>query len=287
VRLPPDARARVAHAGTAGPEGPPPRQHGIFGALPLVVAAAALAATLWAQAAGAQAGRAPQSEDSIQQADIEQAIARVKADPNLATERAISMLRWTETASDPWKVPWWILGLLTWLTQSTRLLMWVVVAVLLALFIIHVARLVQARGGGRRDSAPDAPTHVRDLDIRPESLPADVGAAARALWDRGQHRAALALLYRGLLSRLAHVHRVPIRDSSTEGDCLALARAHLPNDRRSYAARLVLVWQRGVYGGDLSDTPAVHGLCDGFASMLDGAQGATGTRGGMPAAEGP
>ena len=75
----------------------------------------------------------------------------------------------------------------------------------------------------RGDDAFVAPTHVRDLDIRPESLPDDIGAAARALWDRGEHRAALALLYRGLLSRLAHVHRLPIRDSSTEGDCLALA----------------------------------------------------------------
>ena len=59
------------------------------------------------------------------------------------------------------------------------------------------------------------------------AFPPDIGAAARALWDRGEHRAALALLYRGMLSRLAHVHRVPIRDSSTEGDCLALAASHL------------------------------------------------------------
>jgi hypothetical protein len=113
------------------------------------------------------------------------------------------------------------------------------------------------------------PTHVRDLDIRPESLPVDIGAAARTLWSRGEHRAALALLYRGLLSRLAHVHQVPVKDSSTEGDCLALAVTHLTIDRSEYTSRLIRVWQRAVYGGVNAETSAVYALCDGFAPALD------------------
>jgi hypothetical protein len=114
-----------------------------------------------------------------------------------------------------------------------------------------------------------APTHVRDLDIRPETLPTDIGAAARALWDRGDHRAALALLYRGMLSRLAHVHRVPIRDSTTEGDCLVLAANHLSSDTQAYASRLVRVWQRAVYGDETVIPATIHELCDGFARALD------------------
>ena len=110
---------------------------------------------------------------------------------------------------------------------------------------------------------------MRDLDIRPESLPEDIGTAARVLWDRGEHRAALALLYRGMLSRLAHVHRIPIRDSSTEGDCLALAASHLTGDDVEYASRLVLVWQRFVYGGQDTQAATVYVLCDDFASALD------------------
>ena len=110
---------------------------------------------------------------------------------------------------------------------------------------------------------------MRDLDIRPASLPPDIGAAARALWDGGQHRAALALLYRGLLSRLAHVHSVPIQDSTTEGDCLALAAAHLARPRHDYVSRLVRVWQHAVYGHEEVSAGAVHDLCDGFATALD------------------
>jgi hypothetical protein len=113
------------------------------------------------------------------------------------------------------------------------------------------------------------PTHVRDLDIRPESLPAEIGAAARALWDRGEHRAALALLYRGMLSRLAHVHRVPIRDSSTEGDCLSMVASHLTQRKREYMVLLVRVWQRFVYGGEDVEPSTVYALCHDFAPALD------------------
>jgi len=92
------------------------------------------------------------------------------------------------------------------------------------------------------------------------------------LWDCGEHRASLALLYRGLLSRLAHVHRIPIRDSSTEGDCLALAARHLTLARREYASSLVGVWQRSVYGHEDARTGSVYALCDDFASVLDASE---------------
>src|SRR5262249_10543529 len=114
-----------------------------------------------------------------------------------------------------------------------------------------------------------APTHVRDLDIRPESLPDDVGAASRALWDRGEHRPALALLYRGCLSRLAHVHEVPIRDSTTEGECVVLAAGHLSPGAAAYVAQLVRIWQRAVYRGEEPSAEVMYSLCDGFGGALD------------------
>jgi hypothetical protein len=115
---------------------------------------------------------------------------------------------------------------------------------------------------------------VRDLDIRPASLPDDIGSAALALWERGEQRAALALLYRGLLSRLVHVHGVPIRASSTEGECLSLARPRLADAGARYAARLVEIWGGAVYGGLLPPTPAVQALCGEFAAALDRDAGA-------------
>ena len=210
--------------------------------------------------------------------DIRHALDGVKADPNLNTERTMKLLRWNETApSSASGLPsWlrallpWFRGLVSWLNESTRVLWWVTGAVLAAVLVVYVARLVRSREGTSLFAETFiAPTHVQDLDIRPETLPPDVGAAARALWDAGESRAALSLLYRGLLSRLAHVHRVPIRDSSTEGDCLALAAHSLTGRPLDYASRLVVVWQRAVYGGEPIPTPAVHVLCVDFGPALD------------------
>src|SRR5207253_1320150 len=112
----------------------------------------------------------------------------------------------------------WLPNLFGWIGQASQMLVWVLIAALVGVLLLFIVRLVRDTRLETRGSKFIAPTHVQDLDIRPESLPPDVGAAARALWERGEKRAALALLYRGTLSRLAHVHEVAIRDSSTEGD---------------------------------------------------------------------
>jgi hypothetical protein len=138
------------------------------------------------------------------------------------------------------------------------------------MLLVYLVRVARNWSSPIKSGRIDAPSFVRDLDIRPESLPNDIGGAARQLWDSGEHRAALALLYRGLLSRLVHVHRVPIKDSSTEGDCLALASAHLKDEERKvYVASLVRLWQRAVYGGEDVSTESVYALCAGFAGALD------------------
>ena len=62
---------------------------------------------------------------------------------------------------------------------------------------------------------------------------------------------------------------MPIRDSTTEGSCLALAAQHLSGERHEYVSRLVTLWQRFVYGGLDADTASVHELCLGFARALD------------------
>ena len=219
------------------------------------------------------------SKQHFEQSEIVRALEVVKADPKMAPERTVKTLRWkgaTERrrAGPPWWLAW-IVGLFTWLDQSGRMLIWCTAAVLAALLVMYVVRLVRRFEAPRPDKAFVAPTHVGDLDIRPERLPADIGAAARALWDRGEHRGALALLYRGLLSRLAHVHGVPIRDSSTEGECLSLAATHLTDRRREYTSHVVRVWQRAVYGREDIPAGSVYVLCDEFAAALDPASPAS------------
>jgi hypothetical protein len=224
-------------------------------------------------------------------AEVERAVKVVKADPNLANERTVRSLTWDDDGkkkarkSTRWP-EWlgWIGALFMWIAQASNALVWLLLAALAALLVMVIVRIFASnRLSGRGGTRFIAPTHVQDLDIRPESLPPDIGAAARALWDRGEQRAALALLYRGLLSRLAHVHEVPIRDSSTEGDCLALAARKLDPARIAYATELVRTWQRAIYGGLSIDTAVIHSLCAGFAANLDAPPGHAQARPGFAA----
>ena len=211
--------------------------------------------------------------------EIDRAIEAVKADPNLATMKTVRRLVWdskdekkpTETRKPSGWPKWlrWIGDFFGWLAETSRMLFWLLIAALAAFLVVFLLRLVRSRVQRGQVRRFVAPTHVQDMDIRPESLPDDVGAAARQLWDRGDTRAALALLYRGLLSRLAHVYEVPIRDSSTEGDCLLLAGRVLEAHRTEYATRLVRTWQRAIYGGLSIEDAVVYELCDSFDQHLD------------------
>jgi hypothetical protein len=239
---------------------------------------AALAAALAQLGVGAQPAEPQPAAEPPARADVRKALDMVENDPNLAKVRTVNMLRRAraEPATDePWWYQWanaaarWARGLFEWLAASGRYVVWAIGAVSAALLALYIVRVMRVGGLPRVPGSFVAPSHVRDLDIRPESLPDDIGAAALALWERGEQRAALALLYRGLLSRLVHVHGVPIRASSTEGDCLALAQPRLAAESASYAAQLVATWGTAVYGGSLPELRTVRSLCSEFAAALD------------------
>ena len=219
--------------------------------------------------AGAQE---PRQTPPISQEEIAAAVAEVKRDPNLGGERTIKTLRWRQgEQSSNMDLSWlsWVAGFFNWTMESARYLMWAAIVFLAAWLGVHLMRALGHRRAALDTDSFVLPTHVRDLDIRPESLPVNIGAAARALWDRGEHRAALSLLYRGLLSRLTHVHRVPIQSSTTEGDCLTLLPGRVPPTTGEYSTRLVDAWRAFVYGGNEAAAPVIHALCDGFAGALD------------------
>jgi hypothetical protein len=217
--------------------------------------------------------------DAPTQQEVDKAVEAVKKDPNLAAEKSVRTLTWKDWGSKD-KEPehknshwpsWldWIPNLFGWIGQASQMLVWLLIAGLVGLLLLFIFRLVRDTRFEAKGSKFIAPTHVQDLDIRPESLPPDIGGAARALWDGGEHRAALALLYRGMLSRLAHVHEVPIRDSSTEGDCVTLAERTLDTVRVAYVKQLVRSWQSFSYGAIAIEDSVAHELCAGFAQNLD------------------
>ena len=193
------------------------------------------------------------------------------ADPNLPGLKAERKLRWKpdgEPDKAPEPAPAWLSDLVHWISETGRWLVWLLGAAGLILIGLRLRRWLALRGDDAGQRALTLPTHVRELDIRPESLPDDIGAAAAALWQRGESRAALSLLYRGALSRLVHGHGVPVRAASTEGECVQLASRHAQAPASAFFARLVGLWQASVYGARQPDGGSVLALCAEFEACL-------------------
>ena len=228
---------------------------------------AALSVATNAHAATASAAAPPPHLDA---ARVEAAASAVRADPDLGGVRKESTWRFRDPAKpDPPTPPLaWLVALARWLAESSRVLVWLLGAVAVAVVLVTGRRWLAVHGDPIGTRGARLPSHVRELDIRPESLPADIGASVRELWLAGERRAALSLLYRGALSRLVHSYQVAIGDASTEGDCVRLARAALPPPRSDFVTALVDAWQLAVYGGRPLATEHVLRLCADFDRLL-------------------
>ena len=230
-----------------------------------------------AQAAAAASSVKPASTDP-RAIGIETAVDKLRTDPLLSGKHVEHRLRWKdgdEPERKKQKPPSWLRALVDWLASlarflndTSRFLLWGIVVVLVALALVSVRHVVQLRAF-RRAKAASAVSHVRDLDVRPESLPDDVGAAAWALWQADDVPAALSLLYRGALSRLIHRFDVPITASATEGECLDLARGRLEPTALRYVTQVVRAWEASIYGGRTLSNAMGEALCTGFAQRLD------------------
>jgi len=208
--------------------------------------------------------------------DIQSAVAKLRADPSLGGEKKIKSLRWTGSKKpavnppDPARrPPSWITGLFEFLSQSASLLLWIAGAIAAAVAVVWIIRLLKDYVPAPSGALLPRVERVAGMDIRPDSLPEDVGAAALTLLEAGKTREALSLLYRGALSRAVHRYGVAIDESYTEGEALKAVNERLDAPRAAYICDLVGVWQRVVYAGEAVARDAIAALCRGFVPALD------------------
>ena len=116
------------------------------------------------------------------------------------------------------------------------------------------------------------PAQLFGLDIRPESLPDNVAEAAYQLWQSGDARGALSLLYRGALSRLAQQENVSLKASDTEGDCLRVVQHTQAPSISGYYAQLTSAWQAVAYAGRAPQAAEGEALCHAYPEHFGAAR---------------
>ena len=145
------------------------------------------------------------------------------------------------------------------LAQFLRILAYAAVALAVVFLLYYLLRRFDLFGGERLSYVP--PDTLFGLDVRPESLPDDVAAAALELARAGELLKALSLLYRGALITLLHRDGVELVGGDTEDDCLRKSRQHIPDPSVAYFARLLSAWQRLAYARREVPRAEVETLC--------------------------
>ncbi|MCD6043079.1 MAG: hypothetical protein K0R40_2682 [Burkholderiales bacterium] len=147
----------------------------------------------------------------------------------------------------------WLRALGYALAKAGELVLWVAAGLLAAYAIWWAARMLPRARPGPPPEPYRPPDALFGMDLTPEKLPPDVGAAAAALAREGKLREALGLLYRGALSELVHKRGVQLLPSHTEGEAVRLAR--LP-----YFGSLVGAWQQCAYARRMPPAAEVERL---------------------------
>lgn len=220
------------------------------------------------------------AQDLPSRASVEKAMEQIRKDPNLPGKRMEKSLVMkdsqpsepeSESSTPKENSPPssnWGEGFASWLSEAGRVLVWVLGGIAVVFVAFGLRHWIRVRADAGRLSRTDLPSHVGQLDIRPQSLPLEVGVAAWQLWQQGQQREALSLLYRATLSRLVHQHAVPVQASSTEHEVMELVQHRLQAQPRDFVLQLVRIWQRGVYGAHMPDDAQVQALCAAFGVQL-------------------
>lgn len=245
-------------------------------AVALVLAPAAATRAQPTDAAASAPAAGASAASAVSAAAVEQVIQQLRDEEHFGRKQPERYLRFKKDDEKDKKKPeakdgsgsWWR-DFIGWLNRVGRIGVWTLGALGVALLVVLGLR-ARRQGGAESTIGPvaSAPQRVRQYDIRPESLPDDVGGVAWGQWQSGDRQAALALLYRGALSRLVHRHAVPIRTSSTEGDCMGLAALHVPGPRSEFFAQVAGARLLAVYAGRWPEDNLVHTLCAAFEAKL-------------------
>ncbi|MFZ3281557.1 DUF4129 domain-containing protein [Pseudomonas sp.] len=205
--------------------------------------------------------------------------------PPFKNKESVTRYRFGEDPAAPGKeehstqAPQWLKTLLGWLNgqplnalaKVIEVLLWGLVIAGLGWLVWRYREFLQAFVS-RRPRLPDKqkpapPQQAFGLDLSPETLPEDIAASAESLWPT-QPRAALSLLYRGLLSHLLNDFDMTLKPADTENQVLAHVERLQHPELVAFSRSLTAHWQNMAYGHRAPSAHLQRELCDGWRALF-------------------
>lgn len=272
-------------------------RRGVAILIPLLIAAVALIGPAHAQDAGGEPVPA-EDQSAADQSDAELGDAALTEPGDIARD-VLSQPDFSTTKETTTWVPNFDMGgdseggsaLMGFVATILKGLGWIAVASVIIGLIVYLARRAETvRVLAAVQQAPK-PVEAFGLDLREESLPSDIVAAAKELARQDAIVPCLSLLYRGALHRLVESEELEIFPGDTEHDCMrrvaeaAKARgsaaaasqtAGAGARRADYFGSLTGRWLNAAWGASPPGSDDAIGLCDGWAVHFQGRPQASG-----------
>ncbi|WP_440973226.1 DUF4129 domain-containing protein [Pseudomonas koreensis] len=257
-------------------------------ALGLLLAVCLLLPALPPVWAAADPASAPEAPRLLQQPLTSQAahdsIKALLEQPPFKNKESVTRYRFGDdpaapAETTPGEAPQWLKTLLGWLdgqrfnalASLIEVLLWGALIAAVGWLIWHyrefLRTFVSRRARLPARVRPAAPQQAFGLDLNPQSLPDDIAASAEQLWHT-QPRAALGLLYRGLLSRLLHDFDLTLKPADTEHQVLLRVEQLQRPELLSFSRALTLHWQNMAYGHRVPAAHLQQELCDGWRALF-------------------
>ncbi len=155
------------------------------------------------------------------------------------------------------------------LGEGSRYIVWTVAGAFIAFLLLRYRRIrtwiSRYLPDNRQSYTP--PAQLFGMDIRPDSLPGDIGHKCRELLEADRKREVLSLLYRSVLSRLVNRQRLFIPESLTENECCVLVEARRPKKEALFFRDLTALWLTTAYGHMIPSTRSCCTLIDTWQTL--------------------
>ena len=205
--------------------------------------------------------------------DVDPAVESVYENPLLDTERTVETWQRLDTPEPEIDDSVSDSTLFGWLHQLSRAVsvfiefgLWIFIGFLLFLVFALRDRWLPYMGFGHSQRRNTPRVFIGGEEVTAASLPDDISGAALRLWQTGDKRAALSLLYRGSVFAAVTQHGVRLPPSATEGDCLDAVVRHATDTQSEFFQRIVRAWVTCAYGFRAPPDQVVLPLCAEWSS---------------------
>jgi len=153
--------------------------------------------------------------------------------------------------------------LFVFFAQAFKAILILIIIFVVAVIILNRDKWLPLLGIGQKQIDNNEPIEsLFGMDLRPDSLPDDIGGSARYLVEQKDIRGALSLLYRGALSTLVNNDALAVKQGHTESEILSLAKPSIEKERDLYLNALTTQWILTAYSHHSTATTEALRLCE-------------------------